>query len=37
MVVHLLVLKFSMAWLLPVAVVKLHDGDLYAVGWGESP
>ena len=23
------------AWLLPVAVVKLHDGDLHAVGWGE--
>ena len=34
MVVHLLV---PMAWLLPVAVVKMHDGDLYAVGWGESP
>ena len=20
-----------------VAVVKLHDGDLHAVGWGEGP
>ena len=25
------------AWLLPVAVVELHDGDLHAVGWGEGP
>ena len=25
------------ARLLPVAVVKLHDGDLHAVGWGEGP
>ena len=25
------------AWLLPVAVVKLHDGDLHVVGWGEGP
>ena len=23
--------------MLPVAVVKLHDGDLHAVGWGEGP
>ena len=22
------------AWLLPVAVVRLHDGDLHAVGYG---
>ena len=22
-------------WLLPVVVVRLHDGDLHAVGWGE--
>ena len=21
-------------WLLPVAVVRLHVGDLHAVGWG---
>ena len=26
-----------MAWLLPVTVLKLHDGDLHAVGWGEGP
>ena len=25
------------AWLLTVAVVKLHDGDLHAAGWGEGP
>ena len=25
------------AWLLPVAVVKLHDGHLHAVDWGEGP
>ena len=23
--------------LYPVAVVKLHDGNLHAVGWGEGP
>ena len=23
--------------MLPVAVVKMHDGDLHAVGWGEGP
>ena len=23
--------------LLPVAVIRLHDGDLHAVGWGEGP
>ena len=22
---------------LPVTVVRLHDGDLHAVGWGEDP
>ena len=27
--------KHQMAWLLPVADVKLHDGDLHAVGWVE--
>ena len=21
----------------PVAVVRLHDGDMHAVGWGEGP
>ena len=25
------------AWLLPVAVVRQHVGDLHAVGWGEGP
>ena len=30
-------LNLLWAWLLPVAVAKLHDGDLYAVGWGEGP
>ena len=25
------------AWLLPGAVVRLHDWDLHAVGWGGSP
>ena len=25
----------NQAWLLPVAVVRLHDGDLHAVGWVE--
>ena len=45
---HLLVLKSSMtssnqlrkmslAGILPVAVVRLHVGDLHAVGWGEGP
>ena len=24
-----------LTWLLPGAVVRLHDGDLHAVGWGE--
>ena len=28
---------FHLAWLLPVAVGRLHDGDLHAVGWGEGP
>ena len=28
---------FRYAWLLPGAVVKLHDGDLHAVGSGEGP
>ena len=23
--------------MLPVSVVRLHDGDLLAVGWGEGP
>ena len=27
----------KVAWLLPVVVVRLHDGDLHAVGWGEGP
>ena len=27
----------KLAWLFPVAVVRLHDGDLHAVGWGEGP
>ena len=27
----------SQAWLLPVAVKRLHVGDLHAVGWGEDP
>ena len=27
----------NLAWLRPVVVVRLHDGDLDAVGWGESP
>ena len=27
----------NLAWLLPVAVVKLHNGGLHAVGWGEGP
>ena len=26
--------NLALAWLLSVAVVKLHDGDLHAVGWG---
>ena len=30
-------LNIALAWLLPVAVVKQHDGDLHAVGWGEGP
>ena len=30
-------LNLALAWLLPVAVVKLHDGELHAVGWGEGP
>ena len=30
-------LNLALAWLLPVAVVKLHDGNLHAVGWGEGP
>ena len=30
-------LNLSLAWLFPVAVVKLHDGDLHAVGWGKGP
>ena len=34
---NLIVLYLLWAWLLPVAVVKLHDGDLHAVGWGEGP
>ena len=25
------------AWLLPVVVVRLHDGDLHDVAWGEGP
>ena len=25
------------AWLLPVAVIRLHVGDLHTVGWGEGP
>ena len=25
------------AWLLPVAVVRLPEGALHAVGWGEGP
>ena len=25
------------AWLLPIGVVRLHAGDLHAVGWGEGP
>ena len=25
------------AWLLPVDVLWLHDGDLHAVRWGEGP
>ena len=25
------------AWLLPVTVVRLHDGDLHSVGWCEGP
>ena len=24
----------NLAWLLPVAVITLHAGDLHAVGWG---
>ena len=27
----------ALAWLLPVAVIRLHVGGLYAVGWGEDP
>ena len=30
-------LNFPQAWLLPVAVVRLHIGDLHSVGWGEGP
>ena len=26
-----------LAWLLPVVVVRLHYGDMVAVGWGEGP
>ena len=28
-------LALGLAWLLPVAVIRLHCGDLHAVGWGE--
>ena len=27
--------SMSRAWLLPVTVIRLHVGDLHAVGWGE--
>ena len=30
-------LNLALAWLLPVAVIKLHVGDLHAVGWGGGP
>ena len=26
----------TLPWLLPVVVTRLHNGDLHAVGWGES-
>ena len=29
--------SLSLAWLFPVAVVRLHIGDQHAVGWGEGP
>ena len=34
---HLLLNILPWAWLLPVEVVRLHVGDLHAVGWGEGP
>ena len=30
-------LNLALAWFLPVAVVALHFGDLYAVSWDECP
>ena len=30
-------LNLALAWLLPVAVIKLHVGGLHAVGWVEGP
>ena len=29
--------NFSFDWFLLFAVVRLHFGDLFAVGWGEGP
>ena len=36
-ITHIIGQTLPWAWLLPVAVVRLHVGDLHAVGWSEDP